>query len=178
MLPGHCHHAVAVARAEDLVVARLTAEQLALTCGLAPDHKHRLDLIVAELGSNLVRHADGGGMMLFRCLADRGGADRGGADQGGLECICLDHGPGMADPDRALRDGESSDRGLGLGLGTVRRLSDVFALHSMPGVGTAVLARVCGRLPPDVPGLDVGAVMVPMTGLMDCGDGWVRTEGG
>jgi anti-sigma regulatory factor (Ser/Thr protein kinase) len=83
MLPGHCHHAVAVARAEDLVVARLTAEQLALTCGLAPDHKHRLDLIVAELGSNLVRHADGGGMMLFRCLADKGGADRGGADRGG-----------------------------------------------------------------------------------------------
>ena len=134
MLPGHCHHAITVTRAEDLTVARLAAEELAAACGLAPDRKYRLDLIVAELGCNLVRHAHGGGMMLFRCLADQGGADQGGADQGGLECICLDNGPGIADTDQALRDGESSDCGLGLGLGAVRRLSDVFALHSMLGV--------------------------------------------
>src|SRR3954451_24297296 len=45
-------------------------------------------------------------------------------------------------------------------------------------VGTAVLARVCEGLPSNGSGLDVGAVMVPMTGIVDCGDGWVRTEGG
>jgi anti-sigma regulatory factor (Ser/Thr protein kinase) len=101
MLPGHCHHAVTAARAEDLTVARLAAKALAATCGLAPDRKHRLNLIVAELGRNLVRHANGGGMMPFRCLAD----------QSGLECICLDHGLRIADTNQALRDTESSGWG-------------------------------------------------------------------
>ncbi|CAH2602050.1 Phosphoserine phosphatase rsbX [Rhodovastum atsumiense] len=167
MLPAHCHLPIAVAQAGDLAVARATAAELAADIPLGAEGRHRFDLIVAELGSNLVRHAAQGGMLLFRRLDD----------PAGVECLCLDRGPGIADPATALRDGESGDHGLGLGLGAVRRLSDGFALHSTPDTGTAILARVqpAPRRPAD---FAAGAVMVPMAGQADCGDGWLVTANG
>ncbi len=168
MAPDHCHRLVRVTHPGDLLVARGTALQLGADTRLDATHKERFALILTELGTNLARHAPGGGTMLLRRL-DGGG---------GLECICYDRGPGIADLGQALRDGASSGGGLGLGLGAVRRLADEFAIHSELGVGTAILARV-GKAAPDIHGLfPSGAVMVPMAGMEECGDGWVVTRQG
>lgn len=59
-----------------------------------------------------------------------------------MQIAAIDHGPGIADVPAALRDGFSTGRSLGAGLGTCRRLSDDFALHSVPGRGTVAVARV------------------------------------
>jgi serine/threonine-protein kinase RsbT len=49
-----------------------------------------------------------------------------------------DQGPGIADIERALKDGFTSGGGLGLGLGGAKRLSNEFAIESKVGVGTKI----------------------------------------
>jgi serine/threonine-protein kinase RsbT len=49
-----------------------------------------------------------------------------------------DEGPGIADVDRALEDGYSTERGLGLGLPGARRLMDGLVIDSVPGRGTKI----------------------------------------
>ena len=49
-----------------------------------------------------------------------------------------DSGPGIPDVSRAMRDGYSTYRGLGLGLPGARRLMDEFDIVSEIGKGTTV----------------------------------------
>lgn len=56
----------------------------------------------------------------------------------GLRLTFEDHGPGIADVDRALEDGYSTGGSMGIGLPGARRLVNEFALTSTPGVGTSV----------------------------------------
>ncbi len=172
-LPPHCHRQVRIGDGADVLTARKVAGRLAAGYGLTPAGQERVSLIVTELGTNLLRHAPAGGAMMLR------GVD----GSAGLECLCIDRGPGIADVAAALRDGQTSAAttgaaGLGFGLGAVRRLSDTFEIHSEPDFGTAILSRVregaAGPLPP----FASGAVMLPMAGQGDCGDGWVVTADG
>jgi serine/threonine-protein kinase RsbT len=57
----------------------------------------------------------------------------------GLRLWFEDRGPGIADVEQAMRDGYSSGRGMGLGLGGAKRLSHEFELHSKVGEGTQVM---------------------------------------
>ena len=52
--------------------------------------------------------------------------------------IARDQGPGIADTERAMEDGYSTSRGLGLGLPGSKRLMDEFELVSEVGKGTEV----------------------------------------
>ena len=52
--------------------------------------------------------------------------------------IVSDKGGGIADVGRAMRDGFTSGRGMGLGLGGAKRLSDTFAIDTEPGQGTTI----------------------------------------
>jgi len=56
----------------------------------------------------------------------------------GLRLVFADEGPGIADIERAMKDGFTTGSGLGLGLGGAKRLSSEFAIDSRPGVGTRV----------------------------------------
>jgi anti-sigma regulatory factor (Ser/Thr protein kinase) len=167
-LPDHCHHRVHIAAAEDLSTLRRIVANLTRTVEFSPTQRERFVLIVTELGTNLLRHATGGGSLLLRRL---GGG-------GGLECICTDRGPGMADVTRFLRDGQTTGSGLGFGLGAIRRLSDLFAIHSEPQAGTAILSRVGAGAADLLANFRSGAVMLPMTGETHCGDGWALTADG
>ena len=57
----------------------------------------------------------------------------------GLRLSFEDHGPGIPDIERAMRDGYTSGNGLGLGLGGAKRLSDEFQIFSEEGKGTRVV---------------------------------------
>jgi serine/threonine-protein kinase RsbT len=59
----------------------------------------------------------------------------------GVVVVALDAGPGIADISRAMQDGYSTGKGLGLGLPGVRRLMDEFAIVSAPGQGTSITVR-------------------------------------
>jgi serine/threonine-protein kinase RsbT len=56
----------------------------------------------------------------------------------GLRITFEDNGPGIPDIEMALRDGFTTGKGMGLGLGGARRLCNEFAIHSELGKGTRV----------------------------------------
>ena len=146
--------------------ARRAATDLALRLGFDAEAAGRVALVVTELGSNLLKHA-GGGEVLLRSL--------GQADRRGLEVSALDRGPGIHNLGESLRDGHSTAGTPGTGLGAVRRLSTCFDIYSLPGTGTAVLAQLWGEdtpRPPSGRGLDVGAVCLPKSGEGIAGDDW------
>jgi serine/threonine-protein kinase RsbT len=59
----------------------------------------------------------------------------------GLELEFTDHGPGIADLNRALAGGFSTSRSLGLGLSGTKRLVDEFDIDTRPGHGTKIVIR-------------------------------------
>lgn len=120
---------------------------------------HRVEeaaIVASEMAANIVRHADSGWL-----LAERMG-----------QSICLtalDRGPGMPDPVQCFTDGFSTAGTAGIGLGAIRRLADEHALHTRPGEGTVLWARL-GPRPPL--GLELGAAARPFPGQSRSGDGW------
>ena len=57
----------------------------------------------------------------------------------GLRLTFEDQGPGISDVETALKDGFTTGKGLGLGLGGAKRLSNEFNIASKPGQGTKVM---------------------------------------
>lgn len=143
--------------------ARRHAAQLAVDCDLDDVKAGRLALIVTELGTNLVRHARGGRLLLAARPARRE-----------VEVIAIDEGPGMHDLERSLGDGFSTGGTPGTGLGAVRRLADHFDLHSAVPQGTVVLARLRAGTPEPrgSSSFCAGAVSLAAPGEIVCGDGW------
>jgi anti-sigma regulatory factor (Ser/Thr protein kinase) len=120
--------------------ARVAAEGAAALAGLDERRTAAAALVATELATNLLKHAEGG-QVLIDVVAPpvlRDGRERSRV----VQIAAIDHGPGIHDVPAALRDGFSTTRSLGAGLGTCRRLSDDFALHSVPGRGTVAVARV------------------------------------
>ena len=127
----------------------------------------QLALAVTEAASNLHKHASQGSMLLR--IGREGG-------QPGIEMVTIDAGPGVQDTGAALRDGHSTSGTLGIGLGAIRRLADFCDLYSVPGHGTALVARFWPE-PRPAPARYAGLVR-PITGETECGDtfGVVETE--
>ena len=106
-----------------------------------PSRADELALAVTEAATNLHKHARQGSMLL-RITRDR--------DRPGIELVTIDAGPGLRDSGAALRDGHSPTSGtLGIGLGAINRLADFCDLYSVPGHGTALVARLSARAPLD-----------------------------
>lgn len=120
--------------------ARVAAEDAAALAGLDERRTAAAALIATELATNLLKHAEGGQVLIDVVAAPVPREDR--ADARVVQIAAVDHGPGIPDVPAALRDGFSTSRSLGAGLGTCQRLSDDFALHSVPGRGTVAVARV------------------------------------
>jgi anti-sigma regulatory factor (Ser/Thr protein kinase) len=119
----------------------------------------QLTLAVTEAASNLHKHASQGSMLLRIARGD---------SKPGIEMVTIDAGPGLRDVGAALRDGHSTSGTLGVGLGAVRRLSDFCDLYSVPGHGTALVARFW---PAPHPGaVPYAGLTRPITGETECGD--------
>lgn len=95
-----------------------------------------IDIIVSELTSNLVKHA-GSGELLYRFTKEN--------NMPVLELLALDNGPGIRDITHSMKDGVSTTKTLGQGLGAMERLSDVFQLYSLPSWGTVTYCRMAAR---------------------------------
>jgi anti-sigma regulatory factor (Ser/Thr protein kinase) len=125
-----------------------------------------VDIIVAELVSNLVKHA-GGGQVWVKLVEEEGTP--------GIELISVDNGPGMTDVTRMVADGVSTKNTLGQGLGAMKRLSDVFQVYSQKDWGTVILIRLFKQELPHyrkLPVEDTRSVVLPKPGETACGDGF------
>ena len=151
-------------RGSVLLAGRLDFDEA--TCG-------RLALVVTELCTNLVRHAQGGRLLV---------AVREGPAGDEIELLAVDDGPGMSDVEHCLRDGVTTSTTPGTGLGAVRRLSDEFAAFSAAPGGTVVLARIAprriGAPRPAIGRFNHGAIAVPAAGETRCGDAWAIVRRG
>jgi serine/threonine-protein kinase RsbT len=84
----------------------------------------------SELARNTVIHG-GGGKFSWQVIT--AGATR------GVRLSFEDDGPGIPDIGRAMTNGWTSGKGLGLGLPGTKRLVNEFDLESLPGRGTRVV---------------------------------------
>lgn len=157
--------------------ARRAAAACAADMALDPVAAGRLAIVVTELGTNLLRHAQGGRLQL---------TVRDGAGGRAIEVLAVDDGPGLADLGACLRDGYSTGGTAGTGLGAIRRQADDFDCYSLPGRGTVMLARIRPTPrndtgPPAAQagvgggvggGVAVGGAALAAPGETVCGDGW------
>ncbi len=145
-------------------------KRLSEQVGFTPYKLAELDIVVAELISNILKHAREGELLVK--IIDTPNLQ-------GLELISVDRGPGMANAEVMLTDGASSTNTLGQGLGSIKRLSDVFEIYSLPQWGTILLSRMYINKP-DVADLKdspkINALMIPKPGETECGDGWYKIE--
>ncbi|MFF1306008.1 SpoIIE family protein phosphatase [Streptomyces sp. NPDC058307] len=118
---------------------RVAAEAACAAAGLDAHATAVAALVATELGTNLVKHAGGGHILInLAALSDTLAED--------VPCVqiaSLDHGPGIDNVQAAMRDGHTTaSSSLGAGLGTCRRIAAEFDLHSRPGSGTVAVARI------------------------------------
>jgi anti-sigma regulatory factor (Ser/Thr protein kinase)/serine/threonine protein phosphatase PrpC len=152
----------------DCAIAQQTARQFTKDLGFTPVHSEEIVLAVAELASNVIRHA-GQGAIAFSPL-EWGGRI-------GIEVGAEDQGPGIEDIERSFADGYSSAGGLGYGLGTVNRLMDEVEITSKTGLGTRILCRRWIRSErPLLPFWNVGVATRSRGGAPENGDAFVIRE--
>jgi anti-sigma regulatory factor (Ser/Thr protein kinase) len=133
--------------------------------GLDEELGGNVALVATEICTNLLKHAKNGEVMMST-LSDRG--------EPGIEFLAIDRGPGMTDVTRCLADGYSSANTQGTGLGAIARLSQEFDIHSEPGKGTVLVARIRR---PGAAKTSIGAVVKPIRGEEVSGDAWAFRKG-
>ncbi|HTA02806.1 MAG TPA: anti-sigma regulatory factor [Streptosporangiaceae bacterium] len=163
---------IRVEEASAVSSCRSTAAALAGKLGFPPARADQLTLAVTEAGSNLHKHAREGWLML-RISPD--------AAVPGIELVTIDSGPGLRDVPAALRDGHSTAGTLGIGLGAIRRLADFCDLYSVPGHGTALVARfwpVPGQAASGCAGLSCAGLIRPIASEVESGDAFAAVRTG
>jgi serine/threonine-protein kinase RsbT len=120
---------ICIEREADIVAARQKGRELCAELGFSMTDRTLVATAISEVARNIVRYAQRGEVVLSRL--DQAG-------RRGIAVVARDQGPGIADPELAMRDGYSTGNSLGLGLPGAKRLMDEFALTSTPNAGTTV----------------------------------------
>lgn len=121
--------ALAVTDESGIVKVRqaVRAATVEIKCSLVDQTK--VVTAASELARNLLIYG-GGGEVRIELLTE--GMRR------GVRVVFEDHGPGIPDIEQALKDGFTSGKGMGLGLGGARRLVTDFNIVSEVGKGTRI----------------------------------------
>ncbi len=113
----------------DVQLAVMTVQQMAKDIGMSSGAAASIATAVSELCTNITKYAKTGRVRL-REVRRRG--------QPGIEAHVEDNGPGIENPEEAMKDNVSSSGTLGLGLPGARRLVDEFDLKTEVGKGTQI----------------------------------------
>ncbi|MDD5308649.1 MAG: ATP-binding protein [Deltaproteobacteria bacterium] len=126
----------------DPVWCRKESAAFAARAGFDKAAQWEIAIAVSELVTNVVKYA-GQGTLTLRRLDDNGR---------GIEIVVEDDGPGITDLESAMKDGYSEGRmlcaddvpshgrGLGTGLGAVRRMMDGVSMENRAEGGLRVVA--------------------------------------
>lgn len=115
---------------DDVVRVRQLTRTMALEAGLSLVDQTKIITAASELARNTLDYG-GGGLVLAELVE--------ASARRGLRLTFEDKGPGIPDIEAAMKDGFTSGKGMGLGLGGAKRLSNEFSIHSGPGEGTKVV---------------------------------------
>lgn len=116
----------------DIVTARQRGRALAADLGFASSDQALIATAISELARNILQYAGRGDVDIATERKDA---------RTGITVIATDQGPGIPDVKRALEDGFSTGKGLGLGLPGTKRIMDEFDLTSEVGKGTRVSVK-------------------------------------
>ena len=118
-----------IRQSDDVVRVRQLTRTFAVEIGLSLVDQTKIITASSELARNTLDY--GGGGQVTAELLEQGG-------RRGVRLTFEDKGPGIADIEQALKDGFTSGKGMGLGLGGAKRLCNEFSIDSTPGEGTKV----------------------------------------
>lgn len=159
-----------VAEVTQVTAVRRAASELARRLGFDEVRIGQVALVVTEVGTNIVKHA-GEGEILLRPLTC--------GERHGIEILAIDRGPGMANVARSMEDGHSTAGSYGVGMGAIGRMAAELDVYSVAGQGTVLWATLWdgdGSVPECV--WQVGAVCLPLPSEEVCGDSWDVVDAG
>ena len=113
----------------DIVLIRQAVRNWTTELGFSLVDQTKMITAASELARNSLDYG-GGGRVIFESLQE--GTKR------GLRLTFEDHGPGIPDIELAMKDGYTTGKGMGLGLGGAKRLVNEFEIQSAVGEGTRV----------------------------------------
>jgi serine/threonine-protein kinase RsbT len=114
---------------QDMVRLRQRLREYAQKIGMSVVNQTKLITAASELARNILAYA-GEGQIIMEVISER--------LQTGVKVVFKDSGPGIADVHKAMQDGFSSGKSLGLGLPGAKRLVNFFDIQSNVGHGTTV----------------------------------------
>jgi serine/threonine-protein kinase RsbT len=116
----------------DIVTARQKGRELAAESGLSKTEQTLIATAISEVARNIVVYAQRGEVIVAP-IEEHG--------RRGVLVVARDQGPGIPNPELAMRDGYSTSRSLGMGLPGARRLMDEFELSTALGKGTTIVMK-------------------------------------
>ena len=119
-----------VRHSDDVVRVRQMVRARAIEAGLGLVDQTKIVTAASELARNTLEYGLGGTARIETFTEP---------PRRGIRLTFEDHGPGIADVEKALTEGFTTGGGLGLGLTGARRLSNEFDLQSRVGEGTRVM---------------------------------------
>lgn len=118
-----------IEKEQDVVPFRNRVKEYAVKMGMSLLNQTKLITAASELVRNMLKYA-GGGTILIEVISEE--------RQNGIRLTFQDKGPGIADIAKAMKDGFSTGKSLGVGLPGAKRLVNEFDIKSVVGSGTTV----------------------------------------
>src|SRR5690606_16744937 len=94
---GNAHKKLSFLERSYSGIIKKEIRELALLSGFTEYRLGELEVVVSEMVSNLIKYANQQGFFLVKEIEKEGIR--------GIEIICIDHGPGMKNPEKMIEDG-------------------------------------------------------------------------
>lgn len=120
---------ITITREQDVVPFRNRVKEYAVRIGMSLVNQTKLITGASELVRNMLKYAKGGTVRIEVITKGR---------ENGIRLIFEDKGPGIPDIHKAMTDGFSTGKSIGLGLPGTKRLMNEFDIKSEVNVGTIV----------------------------------------
>jgi serine/threonine-protein kinase RsbT len=121
--------AMSIVREVDVIPFRNRLKEYAVKVGMSLVNQTKLITAASELARNMLKYA-GGGIVTIEVVSK--------GRENGIRLVFRDEGPGIPDVKKAMVDGFSTGKSLGLGLPGTKRLVSEFDIRSEVGKGTTV----------------------------------------
>jgi serine/threonine-protein kinase RsbT len=121
--------AMLILKEQDVVPYRNRVKEHATKIGMGLVNQTKLITAASELVRNMLKYGNGGEAKIE--IITKG-------SENGVRLTFTDKGPGIKDISKAMQDGYSTGKSLGLGLPGAKRLVSEFDIKSNPGDGTTV----------------------------------------
>ena len=118
-----------IEKEQDVVPFRNRVKEYAVKVGMSLLNQTKLITAASELVRNMLKYG-GGGVALIEVVTK--------GRENGIRLTFKDEGPGIDDIAKAMKDGWSTSKSMGLGLPGAKRLVNEFDIQSAVGKGTKV----------------------------------------